>query len=70
MKGSFNEKAKEIVEKLTLEEKCGLLVYDSKGVERMSIPDYNWWNESLHGLARGGTATMFPQAIGLAATFD
>lgn len=62
--------AKELVEKMTIEEKCSQLRYDSPAVEHLGIPAYNWWNEGLHGLARAGTATMFPQAIGLAATFD
>lgn len=60
----------ELVSKMTLEEKCSQLRYDSPAIERLGIPAYNWWNEGLHGVARGGTATMFPQAIGLAAAFD
>ena len=44
--------------------------YHSAAVERLGIPAYNWWNEALHGVARAGTATVFPQAIGLAAMFD
>lgn len=63
-------RARALVEKMTLEEKCSQLRYDSPAIERLGIPEYNWWNEGLHGLARSGTATMFPQAIGLAATFD
>lgn len=55
---------------MTLEEKCSQLRYDSPAIERLGVPAYNWWNEGLHGLARSGTATMFPQAIGLAASFD
>ena len=49
---------------------AGQLRYDALPVERIGLPAYNWWNETLHGVARAGTATMFPQAIGLAATFD
>lgn len=46
------------------------MVYQSPAIERLGIPAYNWWNEALHGVARAGVATVFPQAIGLAATFD
>ncbi len=66
----FKARAKEIVSQMTLEEKCSQLRFDSPAIERLDIPAYNWWNEGLHGLARAGTATMFPQAIGIAATFD
>jgi beta-glucosidase len=55
---------------MTLEEKVSQLSYDSPAVERLGIPRYNWWNECLHGVARAGIATVFPQAIALAATFD
>lgn len=64
------EKAKELVGKMTLEEKAEQLTYKSSAVKRLNIPRYNWWNEGLHGVARAGTATVFPQAIGLAAMFD
>ena len=64
------EKAKALVAKMTLEEKTGQLRYCSPAIERLGVPAYNWWNEALHGVARGGTATSFPQAIGLAAMFD
>ena len=63
-------KAKELVAKMSLEEKASQLRYNSPAIKRLGIPDYNWWNEALHGVARAGTATSFPQAIGLAATFD
>ena len=62
--------AEELVSRMTLEEKASQLRFDAPAVERLGIPEYNWWNEALHGIARGGTATVFPQAIGLAATFD
>ena len=62
--------AEELVGKMTLEEKASQLKYDSPAIERLGIPAYNWWNESLHGVARAGVATMFPQAIGMAAAFD
>ncbi len=64
------EKAKHIVSKMTLEECASQLRYDSPAIKRLQIPAYNWWNEALHGVARGGVATSFPQAIGMAATFD
>lgn len=62
--------AKELVSKMTLEEKMGQMMYSSPAIERLGIPAYNWWNEALHGVARAGVATVFPQSIGLGATFD
>ncbi len=67
---SFKERAKTLVASLTLEEKISLMVDQSAPIDRLNIPEYNWWNECLHGVARNGRATVFPQAIGLAATFD
>jgi beta-glucosidase len=55
---------------MTLEEKASQMLHESAAIERLGIPEYNWWNECLHGVARAGFATVFPQAIGLAATFD
>lgn len=63
-------KARELVSQMTLEEKASQLKYDAPAISRLGIPAYNWWNEALHGVARAGTATVFPQAIGLAAMFD
>ncbi len=63
-------KAKALVAQMTLEEKASQLRYDAPAIPRLGIPAYNWWNEALHGVARAGTATVFPQAIGLAAIFD
>jgi len=60
----------DLISKLTLEEKVSLLGYQSQAVPRLGIPAYNWWNEALHGVARAGEATIFPQAIGMAATFN
>ncbi|NBJ94154.1 glycoside hydrolase family 3 C-terminal domain-containing protein [Parablautia muri] len=62
--------ARELVGKMTLEEKASQLKYDAPAIARLGIPAYNWWNEALHGVARAGQATVFPQAIGLGATFD
>ncbi|HHT98436.1 MAG TPA: glycoside hydrolase family 3 protein [Clostridiales bacterium] len=62
--------AQELVSKMTVEEKMSQMLYQSPAIDRLGIPTYNWWNESLHGVARAGVATMFPQAIGLGATFD
>ena len=63
-------KAEALVAQMTLEEKAEQLKYDAPANERLGIPAYNWWNEGLHGVARAGVATVFPQAIGMAATFD
>ncbi|CAN5554131.1 glycoside hydrolase family 3 C-terminal domain-containing protein [soil metagenome] len=60
----------DLLHQLTLEEKISLLGYQSKPVDRLGIPAYNWWNEALHGVARAGKATIFPQAIGMAASFN
>ncbi len=62
--------AEELVAKMTTEEKCSQLRYDALPIDRLGIPAYNWWNEGLHGVARAGVATIFPQAIAMAATFD
>ena len=67
---SAEAKARALVSQMTLREKASQLRFDSPAIERLGIPAYNWWNEALHGVARGGTATSFPQAIGMAATFD
>ncbi|ALM91669.1 MULTISPECIES: glycoside hydrolase family 3 C-terminal domain-containing protein [Alteromonas] len=60
----------DLVDRLTLEEKVSQLFDKSAAIERLAIPEYYWWNEALHGIARAGKATVFPQAIGMAATFD
>lgn len=64
------KKAQALVSKMTVEEKASQLKFDAEAISRLGIPSYNWWNEALHGVARAGTATVFPQAIGLGATFD
>jgi beta-glucosidase len=67
---SFEERSRDLEQRMTLEEKVSQLGHTADAVERLGIPQYNWWNEGLHGVARAGVATVFPQAIGLAATFD
>lgn len=64
------EHSKALVARMTLAEKMAQMVFDAPAIERLGIPAYNWWNECLHGVARSGTATVFPQAIGMAASFN
>ncbi len=64
------QQAQKLVSQMTLKEKASQLRYDAPAIPRLGIPAYNWWNEALHGVARAGTATVFPQATGLAAMFD
>jgi len=66
----FEKQAKELVAQMTLAEKMAQMKYDAPAIERLGIKAYNWWNEGLHGLARSGRATVFPQAIGMAASFN
>lgn len=63
-------KAKALVAQMTVEEKASQLKYDAPAIERLGVPAYNWWNEALHGVARAGTATMFPQPVAMASMFD
>lgn len=67
---TFYERAKELVSKMTLDEKMTQMRYEAPAIERLGVPAYNWWNECLHGVARAGAATVFPQSIGMAASFD
>ncbi len=67
---SLEERADDLVSRLTVQEKVEQMIHGAKGVKRLGISEYNWWNESLHGVARAGTATVFPQCIGLGATFN
>jgi beta-glucosidase len=65
-----DERVQDLVSRLTLAEKASQMVHEARPIERLGIPAYNWWNECLHGVARAGVATVFPQAIGLAATWN
>lgn len=67
---SFEERAADLVSRMTLEEKIAQLGNNAPAIPRLDVPAYEWWNEALHGVARAGSATVFPQAIGLAASFD
>ncbi|MBS6160249.1 MAG: glycoside hydrolase family 3 C-terminal domain-containing protein [Firmicutes bacterium] len=67
---SDEERVEDLVSRMTLEEKTTQLRHNAPAVKRLGIPFYNWWNEALHGVARAGAATVFPQPIGLAASFD
>lgn len=69
-KFSVEERVNDLSSRLTLQEKISQMVFNAPAVERLGIPEYNWWNECLHGVARNGLATVFPQAIGLAATWN
>ena len=64
---SFEARAADLVSRMTLEEKISQLVNDAPAIPRLGVPAYEWWNEALHGVARAGAATVFPQAIGMAA---
>jgi len=64
------DRAKDLVSKMTLEEKVSQMMNAAPAIPRLDIPAYNWWNECLHGVARAGRATVFPESIGMAAAFD
>ncbi len=66
----FDERVDILVDQMTLQEKTGQLLYTAPAIERLQVPEYNWWNESLHGVARAGYATVFPQSITIAASWD
>ena len=59
---TLQERVRDLVSCMTLEEKVSQMVYDAPAIERLGIPAYNWWNECLHGVGRAGVATVFPQA--------
>jgi beta-glucosidase len=67
---SFERRADDLISRMTLDEKVSQLMNDSPAIPRLGIPAYNWWNECLHGVARAGLATVFPETIGVAATWD
>ena len=67
---AMHKKAAELISQMTLDEKIGMMMNSTPGVERLGIKPYDWWNEALHGVARNGRATVFPEPIGLGATFD
>lgn len=69
-KKTFEERTKALVDAMTLEEKISQLTFESAAIDRLGVPEYNWWNECLHGVARAGVATVFPQSIGMAASFN
>jgi len=66
----LDERVRDLVSRFTLEEKAGQMLHEAPAVPRLGVPAYNWWNEGLHGVARAGIATVFPQAIGLAAMWN
>ena len=66
----IEKRVDDLVWRMTLEEKVSRMVYDAPSIERLGVPKYNWWNECLHGVGRAGIATVFPQAIGLGATWN
>ena len=66
----LEQRVGDLVSRMTLDEKVGQMLYNAPAIPRLQVPEYNWWGEALHGVARAGKATVFPQAIGLAATWD
>jgi beta-glucosidase len=67
---TMETRVNDLVGRMTLEEKISQMVNQAAAIERLGIPEYNWWSEGLHGVARAGLATVFPQAIGMGATWD
>ena len=70
MRAEIRARARELADQMTLEEKVSQMLFNAPAIPRLGIPEYNWWGEALHGVARAGTATVIPQAIGMAAMFD
>src|SRR6202451_1562776 len=67
---ALNVRVDDLVSRMTLEEKASQLVNQARAISRLQVPAYDWWSEALHGVANAGTATVFPEPVGLAATFD
>lgn len=67
---AVKDRVKHLISQMTVEEKISQMTHDAPAIERLDVPTYNWWNEGLHGVGRAGVATVFPQAIGLAATWN
>ena len=67
---SIDDRVNDMVSRMTLDEKIDQMINAANKIERLGVPDYNWWSEGLHGVAYSGIATVFPQAIGLAATWN
>src|ERR1700759_5878148 len=65
-----DERVKDLISRMTLEEKAAQVGHPAPAIPRLGIPEYNWWNEGLHGVARAGVPTVFPQSIGMAASWD
>ena len=66
----FEQRVEALINAMTVKEKVSQLLHDAPAIERLGVPAYNYWSECLHGVARAGMATVFPQAVGMAATFD
>ena len=66
----IEQRVNDLVARMTLDEKIGQMMNDAPAIDRLGVPRYNWWSEGLHGVARAGLATVFPQAIGLGASWD
>ena len=69
-KADIDTRVEDLIHQLTLEEKAAQMLMNTPAISRLNIPPYDYWNEALHGVGRSGKATIFPQAIGMAATFD